>query len=514
TSEIVHDLKYGEDIRNRQSDVIKCNRGADKKAYHDRTFAEAQKSPYSKDAKQDHSGMNDYGKEKLAYYEEVYKQRLKTVGEHSGSNKLNDPNSNRSLAGIESYQFGPKIQTYTAEQFKAMWEQENTEQSLAIWIRNKNYSKLDNACYKEFGFSSPNEFAAWRSENKLTPHETHEGIFLVPNDVHHSERHAGLQTALNQYITGKISKEQFSKVEKDIKIAFIKNECKTRGTRALKGAGMAAIKTFIQSCVKILLAESYTEFKATSKESIYKRIQRILKISIHRLKKDLKNIIHSIFQGAAFSIGMEVLEALNDFFFKTAKNLFRIVRSMAGSIVHALKILFSSNHSWEDKFFEASKIVSAGFVAAIGFSLNEIIEKMITTSFPPLAFAAPFIADVFSGLFASIMSALVLYSFDSYKENIQMNSKLLRKNLLLKNVIAGTSIRTNIASMKTVDHILSTHDFFYEVLNIAAEKRMQIIMHNQEIENSSSIIKDSTKSALGRQHRLMSLLESMDEFDD
>ncbi|MGL5561951.1 MAG: hypothetical protein ACRDCN_04945, partial [Tannerellaceae bacterium] len=32
TSEIVHDLKYGEDIRNRQSDVIKCNRGADKKA--------------------------------------------------------------------------------------------------------------------------------------------------------------------------------------------------------------------------------------------------------------------------------------------------------------------------------------------------------------------------------------------------------------------------------------------------------------------------------------------------
>lgn len=511
TSEIVHDLKYGGDIRDRQSDVIKCNRGADKKDYYDRTLADAKISPYSRDAKQDHSGMTDVGKEKLAYYEEVYKQRLKTIGGDKGSNKLNDPNSNLALAGIESHQFGPKVQTYSPEQFKSMWEQERPNQNLKDWIRSKNYSQLDNACYKEFGFNSPNEFAAWRSENKLTPHETSEGIYLVPNDVHHSERHAGLQAALNQYITGKISKEQFVEFEKDIKIALVKNECKTRGTRAIKGVGMAAVKTLMQSCLKIFLAESYTEFKTTSKESIYKRIQRIIKISIRRLKTELKDILASILHSSVFSIGMEVLQAINDFFFKTAKNIFKIIRSMIGSIISALKVIFSKEHSFEERFFEASKIVTAGFVAAVGFSLNEIIDKMITTSFPPLAFAAPFIADVFSGLFASIMSALVLYSFDSYKENIQVNTSLLRKNLLQINIINGASIRSNVVSLKAVDHILTTHDFFCEVLNITTEKRMQIVAANKEIKASSLFIKDSSDSALRQQSRLSYLLEKMDE---
>ena len=77
----------------------------------------------------------------------------------------------------------------------------------------------------------------------------------------------------------------------------------------------------------------------------------------------------------------EIFTALNDFVFNTFKNTLRIIRKMWGSIKSAFKIIFKSDKSvsFGERLYEATKVLTAGVVALLGFGLNELIDKGLTS---------------------------------------------------------------------------------------------------------------------------------------
>lgn len=421
-----------DDLKNPHSTRVKYNTQEVKRKNHSadpnvetptRILREANSTPYAADSARNNTGMSKDGLKRLNYYEKAYSQRTKTIVEHDSNYKTSAETNYATLAGIEAYQFGPKIPCYTADEYKQMYESAGAPDNTSRWIRDRNFEKFDAEMARELGFKSPGEFAQWRKDNKLTIHESPDGMYLVPSDVHASELHTGEVSKLHQYLRGKISKEELQQFEKEARIAKVKQETKVRGVRAVKGVGMATVKILVQDAASIIVSETYSCFKADDELSFADKVKEIVRRCIERIKAELHSTWSKIKNSAACSVATEVFTALNDFVFKTAKNIFRMIRSMIGSILRAIKVICSSQYSWQEKLYEALKILSAGFVSAVGFGLNEIIKDFITTSLPPIAFAAPFIADVFSGLIACVMSSLVLMMFDRHKQNI-----ILQKN--------------------------------------------------------------------------------------
>ena len=427
TSEIISDLKNPGSVRRRDNSTVKfLHTSADPNNPNPtRTLEEAKTSPYSANAKKDNSAMSDKGRKRLEYYEEVYKQRLKTLSDHSGSLAKGVSSNQMALAGNESFKFGPTVDLYTSEEYKAMYEAAGRPDNPSQFIRQKNFAKYYSEKYKEFGFSSANQFKEWVNDNKFTIHETPDGMYLVPRDVHASESHTGEVSMLQNYVTGKISKEDLAKFEKETRIATVKYETAIRAQRAGKAVALGAVKVLIQQLATVVVTETYFEFsKRDDQVSFSGKMNNLVHSCANRIKKEIKPTLKKLGASAAGSVGMEVLNVINDFVLKTAKNIMKVIRSMIGSIIRALKVLFSKEHIWQEKVFEALKILSAGLVAALGFSLNEFIsDALASTGVPILVVAAPFIGDVSSGLLASILSALVLMLFDSYKDRLDAQNK-------------------------------------------------------------------------------------------
>lgn len=439
TSEIVSDLKNPGSVRRRDPSTVKFrNPSADPDNPNPtRTLEEAKKSPYSANAKRDNSAMSDKGRKRLEYYEEAYKQRLKTMSDHSDPVvKMSGVTSNQTaLAGNESFKFGPTVDLYTPEEYKTMYDAAGKPDNPSVFIRQKNFTKFYSEKYKEFGFKSAGQFKEWVSDNKFTIHETPNGMYLVPTDVHASESHSGEVSMLQKYVTGKISKEDLAKFERETRIATVKYETAVRAQRAGKAVAFGAVKVLVQQVSSIIVTETYFAFSKKDEEiSFSDRMKNLVHNCAEKIKTSIKPTLKKMGASAAGSVGMEILNVINDFLLKTAKNIMKVIRAMIGSIIRALKVLFGKEHTWQEKVFEALKILSAGIVAAFGFSLNEFISDLLAgTGIPPLVVAAPFIGDVMSGLLASILSAIVLMLFDSYKDSLETRDA--------KNRIAAMEIR-------------------------------------------------------------------------
>lgn len=157
---------------------------------------------------------------------------------------------------------------------------------------------------------------------------------------------------------------------------------------------------------------------------------------------------------------------------------------MFGSIVSAFKIIFDSNRPWEERLFEALKIISAGIAMATGTMLNELIAKAIATNIPFLAGYAGDISAVISGLISSILSALVLMSFDRYKATLQIKDEKRQIQLLNMQLVGCCVAHTQISAARASVIIAQTTELVRQELT-------SIVEHNREIEAYINKIKES-----------------------
>ena len=119
------------------------------------------------------------------------------------------------------------------------------------------------------------------------------------------------------------------------------------------------------------------------------------------------------------------------------------------------------NISFGERVFEVSKILSAGIVGLIGFSLNELIDKGLTSIGIPFS---SFIAECLSGLFAGIMSAIVMMLFDKLKKQFRTQSTAIRQLQLESRYLCINSANVSISSLKLSMKMLDTYNFIGQVL--------------------------------------------------
>ena len=457
--------KHNEEEINRRAHSANPNESRES-----RTMQEAFYEPFDKNVSGSTSGMSAEGAKLFERHKKAYSQRTKSVtGTSVGktSHYRSDESVNfESLSGLRGYRVGTVVSMYSTEEIKTMYaddtEKRGTIDNTSNWLREKNFEKFDEALMKEYGFKSRSAAERWRKDNHLTIHESPDGMYLVPTDVHDAVSHAGYISKMTALLEGKITKDELNSYIIKEKIEYVKHEAYTRGVRAIKGVGLTAIKDVLKCSIVVICENTYTEFKEKSEERFIDRMIRVLKKCWEHVKAKCAHIIKNILENIQGSLLSEILTAINDFFFKTFKNIFRIVRQMFASIKRAFKIITSKDKSisFGERIFEASKVLSAGIVGLVGFSLNELIEKGLTSIGIPFA---SFIAECLSGLFAGIMSAIVMMLFDKLKKQFISQSTATRQLQLESRYLCIHSAQVDISSLIMDMKMLDTYNFIGQI---------------------------------------------------
>ena len=467
TSDTISELKNPESVRRMEGVEIdkKCKPASGQENWQKRTIKEAKTNPFDKNSAASTEGMSTMGASRFERYKKVYSNRNKSIRE----SKTSESNNFESLAELRGYRIGPVVELYSKSEIKQMYETKKTQSesfdNVSNWLLNENYNKFDDHLVKEFGFKNRSEAAKWRKDNHLTIHEGPDGMFLVPSDVHDAIPHSGYRSEMQKYLKGEITDEELRHWEIEEKKQYVKHEATVRGVRVVKGIGISVIKDVLKSSIAIIVEETIIEFKKVCKDKFVQRISRICKASFEHVKLKCKDILANIWNNIKGSFVAEALNMLVDmlknFIFSTAKNIIKIIRTMWSSIIKAVKIIFSKESSWSDRIFEATKILTAGFVGVIGFSLNELLEKGLTSIGIPFA---SFISECLSGLFASIMSALVFMLFDNIKGQFKSQSIYVQQSKIEAQILCVNSARIDISTLRTDMAVADAFQFVAEQL--------------------------------------------------
>ncbi len=464
-------------------EIMKSNHPADPEvanSMQSRTMNEARLNPFDRNAESSTTGMTPKGAKILEKEVEAYKQRTKSVTKlTSKENPIHtsiESENLESLSGLRSFRIGSPIPPYPLEEIKTLYDQKvasdgefYNQTQVSDWVRHQvNFPKVYDSMMETYGFSSRQAAKDWLAENNLTIHETSDGMIIVPQDVHNRSPHKGYCSSLAGYLTGKTSVEDFRRQEIKEKIDFVRHESKERTIGAARGIGMSAMKDVLKCSIVVICEETYNEFKVTCEDKFINRMLRIFKRSWEHVKAKCIHIIKNLWTNIKGSILSEFLTALNDFFFGTFKNIFKVVRQMWGSIKNAFKIIFSKdkNISMGERIFEASKILSAGVVSIIGFSLNELIEKGLTSLSIPFA---SFISECLSGLFAGIMSAIVIMLFDKFKKDFMTKSVSVQKLQLESRILCIHSAQMQLSSVFLDMKMAETYNFIWQIFSYMGE---------------------------------------------
>ena len=464
-------------------EIMKSNHPTDPEvanSMQSRTMDEARLNPFDRNAESSTTGMTPKGAKILEKEVEAYKQRTKSVTKlTSKENPIHtsiESENLESLSGLRSFRIGSPIPPYPLEEIKTLYDQKvasdgefYNQTQVSDWVRHQvNFPKVYDSMMETYGFSSRQAAKDWLAENNLTIHETSDGMIIVPQDVHNRSPHKGYCSSLAGYLTGKTSAEDFRRQEIKEKIDFVRHESKERTIRAARGIGMSAMKDVLKCSIVVICEETYNEFKVTCEDKFINRMLRIFKRSWEHVKAKCIHIIKNLWTNIKGSILSEFLTALNDFFFGTFKKIFKVVRQMWGSIKNAFKIIFSKdkNISMGERMFEASKILSAGVVSIIGFSLNELIEKGLTSLSIPFA---SFISECLSGLFAGIMSAIVIMLFDKFKKDFMTKSVSVQKLQLESQILCIHSAQMQLSSVFLDMKMAETYNFIWQIFSYMGE---------------------------------------------
>lgn len=484
-----------------------------------RTMGEARYEVFDKNVPGTTTGMTPEGAKLFERHHEAYAQRTKSItgitNENNTVHYKQDERANfESLSGLRGYRVGPVVPMYSVDEIQEMYNQKKASQgtldNTSNWLMQENYAKFEDVLMKDYGFESRSAALNWMRENHLTIHEGPDGMFLVPTDVHDAAKHSGYRSKMTELLSGKITKEELSSYVTKEKIEFVKHETKARATRAVKGVGMSVIKDMLKCTIVVICKETFKEFEQESKEKFVTRMINILKRCWNHIKAKFKNVINNLKKNIMGSLLSELLTALNDFIFGTFKNIFKIVRQMWGSIKSAFKIIFStdSSISFGERIFEAGKILSAGVVALIGFSLNEIIEKFLTSIGIPFA---SFIAECLSGLFAGVMSAIVIMLFDKFKKYFMTKSIAVQRLQLESRSLCVSTAQLQIASLQVDVAVYKTYQFVGQMILQMCEAHKRI-EENSKISESKLQMLESEKDSQGSLNN--ELLQMKDKYSN
>ena len=261
-------------------------------------------------------------------------------------------------------------------------------------------------------------------------------------------------------------------------------------------------KMLIGKGVKIAVSETVIEF-STKKENndderLIDRLKRLWQRIVERVKQELLHIWDTIKQSVAANAISEIVNLIINYFVTTVKNIFKLIRCMFGSIINAFKIIFDNSKQWDERVFEALKIISGGLAMASGALLNELLSKLISTNIPFLAPVSGDISAIISGIVSSVLSALVLMAFDKYKASININDAKCKMDLVQMRLTGYSLAHTAVDTLRTELIVAQTQAVVKQEIMYMALKSQEIqdainSMHNSlsSIDKISTIIEET-----------------------
>ena len=250
----------------------------------------------------------------------------------------------------------------------------------------------------------------------------------------------------------------------------------------VKSSLAATGKVLIGKGVKIAVSETVIEFstkKENDDEKLIDRLKRLWQRIVERVKQELSHIWDTIKHSMAANAISEIVNLIINFFVSTVKNIFKLIRCMFGSIINAFKIIFDNSKPWDERVFEALKIISGGLAMASGALLNELLDKLISTNIPFLAPVSGDISAIISGIVSSILSALVLMAFDKYKASININDAKCKMDLVQMRLTGYSLAHTAVDTLRTELIVAQTQ-------SVVRQEIMYMALKSQEIQDALS----------------------------
>ncbi len=270
----------------------------------------------------------------------------------------------------------------------------------------------------------------------------------------------------------KESKEHLSKEINDKATSKLFNDIKNAAPSQLKSSVGHGVKMAMAKLLKELLKSLIEEFRnnKNSSEAFSVRIKRVFDDVISKLKDVLKVFGKSTFN----SLVSELINTIVNYFLTTSKRVFKIIRATFTSIVNAFKIILSSDnkYTFEEKAYEALKVISAAITLSIGILLEELIEKAIINLMPFLEPYASTISVILASFLTGIATVLVLRAWDAYKEKyiFQTEDKIFElenKSIFINSKLSNNSIiKSSVASYNANHNTFLTKKMFNDSLPI------------------------------------------------
>ena len=289
---------------------------------------------------------------------------------------------------------------------------------------------------------------------------------------------------------------------------LFRNAIGEKGKELAVGIGKSTLaatgKMLVGKAMKIAVSETVVEFQQKSDGKLMDRIKRVIGNIIKRARLELAHIWQDMKDFAVNNAISEIVNLILNYFVSTVKNIFKLIRCLFGSIISAFKIIFDSSRSWEERLFEALKIISAGIAMATGTVLNELIAKAIATNIPFLAGFASDISAVISGLISSILSALVLMSFDRYKASLHIKDEERRVQLLNMQLVGSSVAHTQISTARASAMVAQTTE-------LVRQELISMVEHNREIGTYTDKIKESINRQRATHDAIDELQQNIEE---
>lgn len=310
-----------------------------------------------------------------------------------------------------------------------------------------------------------------------------------------------------EHLSREINKKASSKIISDIK---------NTAPSQLKSSVGHGVKIAMAKLLKELLKSLIKEFRnnKNSSEAFSIRIKRVFDDVMSKLKDVLKVFGKSTFN----SFVSELINTIVNFFQTTSKRVFKIIRATFTSIVNAFKIILSSDnkYTFEEKAYEALKLISASITLSVGIILEELIEKAIINLMPFLAPYASTISVILASFLTGVATIFVLRAWDTYKEKFIFKTKdkifeLENKSMFINSQLSNNEIlKSSVASINTNNNTFLSKKMFSDSLPIFNSLKNEIDITYDSTRIKKNIINQQSQETKEALYGTQNLLNELD----
>lgn len=299
----------------------------------------------------------------------------------------------------------------------------------------------------------------------------------------------------------KKARKKYAEVKDEGERRSIKLGKQSRREEAFRVGGQMLRTTVITLFSKLMneIMSKFVQWLKSAKKSL-KTLMEYMKEALRSFFKGLKRTVLQISESALTTLLTSIFGSI----VRTFKKIWVMLKTSLQSVQEAFRYLTNPanrNEPLEIRIAEVGKIIVAGLSAAGTAGLTPVIEGVLSTTFPPLAFEIPIIGSLSSlialflgGTISGVIGAIVIHRINKFSERKQIEinraKQIDKKNDILMLQEEYTVVKNNNFQTKKIiaeDSITQRH---VEAQNQTKDALDNIFKNSVEIDKRSKEIND------------------------